>query len=169
MSDKQKLLQELREEFGRWEELLASMSEDQITAPQLPATWSTKDEIAHLMAWQQVSSARLEAALLNQEPDFPTWLRGLDPESEDHLDEFNARIYETYREQPWSSVHRSWRKGFLRLLNLAEAVPDEDMTDAARYPWLKGYALSAVLEGSCKHHHEHRESHRLPGSGTTGT
>ena len=30
------------------------------------------------------------------------------------LDQINAWIYETYREQPWSSVHHDWREGFLR-------------------------------------------------------
>jgi hypothetical protein len=29
------------------------------------------------------------------------------------------------------------------------------MFDTKRYPWLGGYALSAVLEGSLEHHREH--------------
>ena len=64
MNDKQRVLTMLREEFKSWEQLLASLSEEQITAPQLPANWSIKDVIAHLRAWQQRSIARLEAALL---------------------------------------------------------------------------------------------------------
>jgi len=154
MSDKQHILTTLREEFQRWEELLASLSEAQITAPQLPANWSIKDVIAHLRAWQQVSIARLEAALLNREPEFPTWLAGLDPESEDNLETYNDRIYQAYREQPWSSVHRVWSEGFLRFLELAEAIPEKDLLDTGRYPWLEAYPLSAVLQGSYEHHHE---------------
>jgi hypothetical protein len=82
MSDKQHIPTMLREEFQRWEELLASLSEEQITAPQLPADWSIKDVIAHLMAWQQRSIARLEAALLNRAPELPKWPAELDPEPE---------------------------------------------------------------------------------------
>ena len=37
---KQHILAALSEEFNRWEELLAGMSEAQITAPQLPSNWS---------------------------------------------------------------------------------------------------------------------------------
>jgi len=71
MNGKQQILTTLREDFSRWEELLASMSEEQITAPQLPSNLSIKDVIAHLRAWQQRSIARLEAAVLNRNPSFP--------------------------------------------------------------------------------------------------
>jgi len=154
MNDKQRTLTTLREEFNRWEELLASMSEEQITAPYLPSNLSIKDVIAHLKAWQQISIARLKAAQLNQEPVFPDWLAGLDPESEEHRDQFNARIYETYHEQPWLQVHQDWRDGFLRFLKLGEEIPENDLLDTEKYSWLKGYSLFAVLEGSYEHHHD---------------
>ena len=89
---KRHILTALREEFNRWEELLAGMSDEQITTPHLPSNWSIKDEIAHLRAWQQRSIARLEAALLNREPEFPKWLPELDPDSEGNTDQTNAWI-----------------------------------------------------------------------------
>jgi len=73
MSEKQQILAALREEFERWEALLAGLSEAQITAPQLDDGWSIKDVIAHLRAWQQRSIARVEAALSDREPDYPDW------------------------------------------------------------------------------------------------
>jgi hypothetical protein len=154
MDDKRQILTTLREEFNRWEELLASLSEEQIMASHPPSNWSVKDVIAHLMAWQQVSLARLEAAQLDKEPLFPDWLAGLDPESEEDREQFNARIYETYHQQPWPRVHQNWRDGFLRFLTLGERVPESDLWDAEKYPWLKGYPLFAVLQGSYEHHHD---------------
>src|SRR5262249_28104067 len=129
MNDKRQILTTLREEFNRWEELLASLSEEQITAPQLPAKWSIKDVIAHLRACQQRSIARLEAALLNREPQFPKWPANLDPESEGQPHQLNAWIYQTYREQPWSNVHRDWREGFLHFLELGETIPEQDLLE----------------------------------------
>lgn len=158
MDDKQQALGALRDEFKRWEDLLASLSQEQITAPELPAGLSIKDVLAHLMAWQQVSIARLEAAQLGREPVYPSWLAGRSPESEEDLDQFNARIYESYCGQPWPRVHQDWRSGFLRLLLLAEEIPEADLLDPQRYPWLGGYPLVAVLHGSYEHHYEeHRE------------
>ena len=157
MSDKQSILTALREEFNRWEALLASLSEAQITAPQLPENWSIKDVIAHLRAWQQRSIARLEAALLGRAPEYPAWPAQFDPEAEGEPHDLNAWLYATYRDQPWPSVHRDWREGYLRFLELAEAIPEEDLLDSGKYTWLEGYSLLAVLQGSYEHHREHAE------------
>jgi hypothetical protein len=157
MNMQEHILAALREEFDRWEELLASMSDEQLAASLLPSSWSIKDVIAHLRAWQQRSIARVEAAQLNREPDFPEWPAELDPESEGHTDKINAWIYETHREQPWSSVHRNWREGFLRFLELGEAVSEKDLLDSGRYLWLGGYPLAFILLASYDHHQEHLE------------
>jgi hypothetical protein len=157
MNMKDHILTGLREQFNRWEELLAGMGVDQITAPLLPSDWSTKDNIAHLKAWQQRSIARLEAALANREPEFPRWLPGQDPDAEGITDRTNAWIYETYREQPWSKVHQDWREGFLHFLESGEGISEKDLLDAGRYPWLKGYPLAYILLASYDHHQEHLE------------
>ena len=157
MSEKHHILTALREEFSRWEGLLASLGEEQITAQQLPDNWSIKDVIAHLRAWQQRSIARLEAALHNREPQYPEWPAQFDPEEEGQPHDLNAWLYTTYRDQPWSSVHRDWREGFLRFLELGAAIPENDLLDAGKYTWLEGYALFAVLQGSYEHHREHAE------------
>ena len=155
MNMKEHILTALREQFDRWEELLASMSEEQINAPLLPSEWSIKDVIAHLRAWQQRSIARMEAALFNREPEFPMWLAGIDPDSEGHTDQVNAWIFENSREQPWVKVYRSWSEGFLRFLESGEGVSEKDLLDSNRYPWLKGYPLAYILLASYDHHQEH--------------
>ena len=159
MNDKPDLLASLRAVFDDWENLLAGKTEEDITAQRFSAGWSIKDVIAHLRAWQQISIARLEAALLNTQPEYPTWLGGADPfYAEDHTGEFNDRIYKIYHDQSWSSVHQTWREGFLHFMELGKAIPEKEMHDTQKYPWLKGYALSAVLQGSSEHHREHLDS-----------
>jgi hypothetical protein len=154
MNDKTQIITMLREEFNRWEELLASISEEQIITPHLPANLSIKDVVAHLWAWQQLSIARLEAALLDRGPEFSMWPTKFDPEAESDVDQINAWIYETYHKQPWSKVYRNWREGFLRFLELAEKISEKDLLDAGKFPWLEGQPLSLVLLGSYEHHHE---------------
>jgi hypothetical protein len=102
---------------------------------------SIKDVAAHLRAWQQCSIARLEAALHNREPEFPKWLADLDPEPQGQPHQVNAWLYETYRDQPWSRVYRDWREGFLRFVELGEAIPEKDLMEKGRDPWLEGYPL----------------------------
>jgi hypothetical protein len=154
MNEKAQLLAMLRDEFNRWDQLLANLSEEQATARTLPADLSIKDTVAHLWSWQQRSVARIEAALNGIEPVLAGWPETLDPESEDDLEQINAWIHETNFDKPWPRVYADWRSRFLRFLDLAEAVPEADLMQPARYPWLPGYPLYAVLEGSYDHHHE---------------
>jgi hypothetical protein len=170
MGDIDDPLTALRDEFNRWEEVLGSMTEQELIIHQPDSGWSIKDVIAHLRAWQQISIARLEAAALDKQPEFPAWLEGLDPfeaESEENREKVNSRIHAEHRDDSWPSVHGAWRQGFLRLLELGEAIPEEFLTDPGRYTWLRGYPLAAVLQGSCEHHYEHRSS--IVGSTTRGT
>lgn len=152
MSDKKQILERLKEEFNRWEEVLASLSEAQITGAQLPPDLSIKDVITHLWAWQQLSIARMEAAVHGREPDFRLWPAEFDPDHDQ--EQINAWIRDTYGEKPWPDVHADWRTGFLHLLELGEAIPEADLMQPGRYPWLGAYRLYDVLEGSYGHHHE---------------
>lgn len=178
VNDKQQILTTVREEFNRWEALLAGLSEEEITARRLPANLSIKDVMAHLMAWQQRSIARLEAALLDREPEFPEWPEGLDAESDDDVDQVNAWIYETHRDRPWSSVYQDWREGYLRFMELGEAIPEKDLLDPERYDWMEGRPVGLVLQSSYEHHHEEhlgpllawlREQGNRPAAGESGT
>ena len=156
--DKQEILQMLQEEFNQWQELLAGLTEAQITAPQPPDNLSLKDVLAHLWAWQQRSVARMEAALHNREPEFPNWPASLSPDSEEDLDQVNAWIYETNRDKSWSTVYEDWRTQFLRFVELGAAIPEKDLLEPGRYPWLGKYPLSLILLSSYEHHQlEHRE------------
>ena len=157
MNMQEHILMALREQFNQWEALLASLNDEQITAPLLPSDWSIKDVIAHLMAWQKRSVARVEAALFNREPEFPERIPGIDPDTENNVDRANAWIYAAYRDQDWANVQQGWSKGFLRFLEKGEWIPERDLLDSDKYPWMEGYPLANVFLSSYDHHQEHLE------------
>lgn len=163
MDSKTQVLALLKDEFNRWEELLDSLEEEQITGPSLPSNWSIRDVIVHLWAWQQRTIARQEAALRNTEPNYPRWHDlGSEPVTQDSdpdedVDQSNAWIDGTYRDKPWPSVYQDWREQFLRLIELSEQTPETDLLDSEKYAWMDGYPLSESLEGTYEHHEEHLE------------
>jgi len=158
--NKEQILTMLNDVFSRWEELLAGLSDEQITDPRLPGNWSVKDVIAHLWAWQQRTLARTEAALRETEPQYPRWSDTLPPDPDDDVDQANDWIYRTNRDRPWPSVHGDWRAQFSRILELSDQLSQNDLFDPARYPWMGGYPLAASSFGSCEHHQEHIENLR---------
>jgi hypothetical protein len=157
MNMKEHILAALREQFGRWEKLLASLNEEQITKPSFDYDWSIKDVIAHLWAWQQISIARMDAGWHNRGPEFPDWIVKSVENWEDKADHVNAMTFERYHDKPWFEIHQSWKDGFLRLLEIGEKISERDLLDGDRYPWLKGYSLAFILVASYDHHQEHLE------------
>jgi hypothetical protein len=157
MNMKGHILAALQEQFNRWEELLASLNEKQITTPHFDFDWSMKDIIAHLWAWQQISIARMEGGLHDHEPEFPEWIVESIENWEEDADRVNALTFENNHEKPWSEIHQNWKNGFLRFLDLGNKISERDLLDGDRYPWLKGYSLAFILVASYDHHQEHLE------------
>lgn len=167
MNMKDHILAALREQLDRWEELLASLSDEEITAPHFDYGWSIKDVMTHLWAWQQISVARVQAAGLNREPEFPNWVAELPEDWEEDANQTNAWVYKTFHSKPWPEIHQNWRDGFRRFLESAEPISERDLLDGDRYPWLEGYPLAYILLASYDHHQEHldkllawREEHK---------
>jgi len=157
MNMKDHILAALREQFDSWEKLLASLSQKQITEPRFDLDWSIKDVMAHLWAWQQISIARMEGGLHDQEPEFPKWIVESIENWEEDADQVNARTFKTQHNEAWSEIYQNWKNGFLRFLELGEKVPERDLLDGDRYPWLRGYSLAFILVASYDHHQEHLE------------
>jgi len=151
------ILAALREQFDSWEELLASLSEEQITTPHFDFDWSIKDVVAHLWTWQQISIARMEAGLRDHGPDFPEWIVESIENWEEDADRVNALTFERNHNKLWSEIHQNWRNGFLRFLELGGKISERDLLDGDRYSWLKGYSLAFILVASYDHHQEHIE------------
>lgn len=157
MNMKDHILAALREQFERWEGLLANLSEEQIVAPEFDFNWSVKDVIAHLWAWQQISIARVEGGLHDREPNYPKWIVELIENWEESADQVNAVTFERNHAKTWSEVYDNWQTGFLRLLELSREISERDLLDGDRYVWLKGYSLAFILVASYDHHQEHYE------------
>jgi hypothetical protein len=158
MTTKLEWLKRLQAQKEQWEVLIAGLNETQIVAPDLADGWAIKDVMAHLMAWQQRSNARLEAALAGRQPQFPDWPMNLDPEPQDQPNQLNAWLFQAYHDQPWARIYHLWRDGFQKLLDQAALIPEEDLFKTGHYPWLPDYPLAAVLEGTYDHHQEHYET-----------
>ena len=157
-ADKQELIAIFETEFEAWECLLAGLNVAQITETSLSDGLSIKDTMAHLTAWQQRTSARLEAALHDHEPRFPQWPVELDEEeSPDAVDRANAWILATNRDRPWVDVYQEWRQGFLRFLDLVRVIPESALRPHEKLAWMADYQPSDLLADSYDHHHtEHR-------------
>jgi hypothetical protein len=158
MENKQEINARLQKVFNQWQDLLTCLSEEQILAPLLPSTWTIKDTVAHMWAWQQATVARAEAALLGKDPDYPEWWKIMGPDPEEDVDRTNAYLNKINRDKPWSRVRTDWNAQFSRYLELARQIPEKDLFEAGRYAWMGSYPLLASTMGTLEHHEEHLEA-----------
>jgi hypothetical protein len=152
---KQQVIEDLTLVFQRLQELLADLTDDQITTPLEPSQWTVKYVMAHLWFWQQASVARMEAAIHDAEPDYPDWWELFGPDPEEDVDRTNAWNYAQNRDKPWPQVYASWNDQFQHYLNLVKQVPEQDLLQVGRFAWMGKYRLLDSTLGSCGHHQEH--------------
>ena len=127
-------------------------------SPAADEGWTVKDILAHLTAWRQLTAARLEAALHGGEPAMP-WPAPLDEERD--LDEINRWFFETNRDKPLAEIARESRETLDRVERAIAALPERDLLEVDRFPWLAGSAVGpAVVSGTVEHFREHEPEMR---------
>ena len=74
------------------------------------------------------------------------------------LDEINRWFFETNRDKPLAAVLRESRETFERVERAIAALPEADLLEPGRFPWLGGAALGpAVVSGTLLHYREEHE------------
>jgi hypothetical protein len=135
--NKSELLNGVRKEYQQWEALLDQIGEARMHQPGVAADWSIKDIVAHLTGWRRRTVARLQAAQRGEGEPPPYWPAHLQTD-----DEINAWIYEANHGRSVREVLDDSDQVFQQLLAAIEGLPDQVLSDPARYlPWLEAESI----------------------------
>jgi hypothetical protein len=146
-ADKAELLAMIQTAYDQFEALLASLSEEQMTVPGVNGTWSVKDNLAHLTAWQNYQAARQEETL-NGGPEPPKPAPGAESE-----DEINAYVYQQHKDQPLAEVLTDFRAAYQRILAATLALSWEALNEP--FPWYDNdVPVGAYTLGNTAGHYE---------------
>ncbi|GHO46496.1 ClbS/DfsB family four-helix bundle protein [Ktedonospora formicarum] len=150
-ADKAALLASIRVGYDQFEALLDSLSEEEMVISGVNDSWSIKDNIAHLAAWQTYHATRMEAFLdRGEEPPDPA--PGLDTE-----DTINTYFYEKNKGRSLADVLADFRSAYQRVFAATEALSWEDLNGP--FPWYNNdipvgaYTMGNTIE----HYEEHGE------------
>lgn len=148
-TNKQQLLDQLRQERSEWENLLARIRNDRLELPGVTDRWTIKDTIAHLTTWWRREVARLAAVKRGEHPpDHP-------PHSEVTI--INEWVYLTNRDRPIEHVLRdaneTWQQFEAEIQQLSEEMLFKKQLD-----WMEGRALGpGIFHDFVSHIHEEHE------------
>ena len=144
------LLAELNAENEAWEGLLADIGEDRMEEPGVAGAWSIKDVVAHLAAWRRRTVGRIEAVANGRPEPAPSWPADLQQD-----DDINAWFHERDRDKSVREVLTESRAVFQQLVSAVAKLPEDALSDPARFPWMEGAPLTgAALFGHFHDEHE---------------
>jgi hypothetical protein len=104
------------------EKLIASLSEEQLTAPG-PEKWSIKDHLAHLDVW-----SRALQDLLDGKPRYPRFLVSSPEEMRTiDIDVINDRIFQKNRDRSLEDVLAGFRDSHQGTIDRLRAMSDADL------------------------------------------
>ncbi len=148
--DKTSILNEMSTSYAALEEILAPLDKTQYFTEGVIPGWSIKDMLAHIASWHHRLLAWLDAAVRNQEPT----LSGLD--SVEEMDALNAQFYQENISRPLDEVLTDLRTTRQQIMDIVQAMPEEDLMSPHRFAWSKGEPLWQAIAGDTyEHYREH--------------
>jgi hypothetical protein len=109
---------------------LAGSGEADPAGPSGPDRWAAVPLLAHIAEFKSQQSERIRALLAGHTP----------PSFED-IDHSSPAVYAGYAARSAGSVLAESRRAYADLVDGVRAVPDEDLVDPSRHPWLRGRTL----------------------------
>lgn len=147
--NKDGLLDALEDGRERLVETLEDLPQDVMLEPGVTGEWSVKDILAHLNAWEAELIKLLWQARQGRKPTVAQVL-------ESEVDERNQQYYEQSRDRPLARVLSDFEGIRRQTIRQVEAFSEKELTDPARFTWLKGRALwERIAEDSYAHDAEH--------------
>ncbi len=153
--DKNEILTKMRDYETTINNLIATTSAEQLTQTRGEDGWSLKDVLAHMAAWQELCASWIDMVMRGETPPQTTTF------SDETINQMNENFYDTNKNRPLNEVIGFFRQSHEQLLNVVNALTDDDINEPNRFAWRAGRPLLAFIAGnSFGHFEEHADSLR---------
>ena len=150
---KSDLLDVIHAEREQLEKLIESLTDEQMTAASVTASWSVKDILAHIAAWERLACDRIQAALSGEPLKFPL-IKG-----DTDVDLFNAEVYAQNQDQTLGQVLNEYNDSHQDFLDLIETLQDDFLASPLPFDWAGNLTAQVMISANTHWHYiEHAES-----------
>src|SRR6266581_4804813 len=109
-----------------------------------------KDMLAHIASWHHRLLMWLDAAVRNEEPTISG------PDNVEEMDALNAQFYQKNKSRPLDEVLADFRTSRQQIMDIIQAMPEEDLMSPHRFDRSKGEPLWHLIAGDTfEHYQEH--------------
>ena len=147
-TSKDQLLKDIHAERRQLESNLSALSAGEMICPGVTGSWSVKDILAHLVAWEKLFIGWYQAGL--QGGAFTTQPVGM---SKIAIDNINQRIYQQNKSRTLDDILAEFHASYQQTITIIEEIPEEDMFTHGRFSWTGKFTLADYIAGNtCNHY-----------------
>jgi len=153
IASKQDMLDLIHNEWQALKAVLDQVGPERMVRPGVESSWSVKDILAHISAWEKLMIQWLEETLRGETPQRPS-----PGESWDDLDIFNEQLYQNNKDKKRDDVLQEFAEVHQKAVKIVEAMKESDLFDPDRFAWREGDPIWHLVAGNTwMHYKEHRE------------
>jgi len=145
---KTELLSESRKEHQALDEILASLSMDEMLQNGVAGEWTVKDLLAHLYEWEQMVLMWLAAGERGEKPAVPAegykWSQ---------LPALNEVIRQKHLARPLKEVRAMYGASYRQIMEKIETLSEEELFTPGLYPWMNKNTLAAYFTSCTSSHY----------------
>lgn len=147
---KAELLKGIRDERKCLENALKGLTDAEMAKAEAVGTWSVKDILAHVAAWEKSFLKCYQAGLRGEKQVMPEWSKpGV-------LDAINREIYEHNLNRKLSDVNKDFHESYKRILKTVAQIPEEGMFTPGKFDWTgKATLADYIWSNTGQHYFEH--------------
>jgi hypothetical protein len=147
-TSKDQLLKDITTERRRLEKNLSALSAEDMIQPGVLGTWSVKDILAHLAAWERLF---LDWYHTGVQGGLPTTAPvGM---SQRTIDALNQKIYAENQWRSLDDILAEFHGSHQQIVTIIKEIPEADMFARGRFNWTGKLTLADYIAGNtCNHY-----------------
>lgn len=142
-ASKDELLSNIQVQRRRLENSLAALNDVDMIQPGVIGSWSVKDVLAHLIAWEQLFLDWYQAGIQGRTPaKAPVGM------SRKAIDALNQEIYQDNCRRSLDEVISCFHTSYQQVLATIESIPEQELFAHGRFPWTGKLTLADYIAGN---------------------
>jgi hypothetical protein len=151
---KQEMLDLISSEWEALGTVLDQVDREAMEHVGVESTWSVKDIMGHITAWEKLMIQWLEESLRGEIPQRPA-----PGDSWDDLDLFNEQLFQENMAKTLDEVLLEFGEIHNKAVEAVAAMEESDLLDPERFEWRKWDPIWHLVGGNTwMHYEEHRET-----------
>jgi hypothetical protein len=147
ITTKTDLLAAIRRERQRLEAAIDALDADALVQPGVTGSWSIKDIMAHIVAWEQTMLGWYRAG---SREDVPF--------TDEVVDAVNQQFYEEHRDRPLADVRAAFDASYRETLAAVEGMSQQELFTLEHFTWTGEHPLAMYVQANTHWHYaEHLE------------